>query len=202
MIVTVTALSSDYYFRDPVGAPLFRDVRPLHREAGRLDFRFGGRLSRWIDEGAVDPDSPTPTLFTPGGGGAFPQVVLAGAGSYRDLTPPSAEKVTAGMVETFIRAKASIFSIASRDFRRANTSPRDSADTIMRGLAHGCDLANVHEGSEIRVLWDANEVDKLVSELKRCRHHFPACKDWKISRASEDYEVLGLDQVPTTSERE
>jgi hypothetical protein len=193
MILRVTAVPCDQFFLDPLGLPVFTDVRPPHREAGRVDFRLGGVLSRWLREGLIDPASPTPVLFSPGSGGTFPVLLVAGAGAFGQLSAPAVERLLAGMTETFLQAKVPLFALAVRDFKRANTPARDSAETILRGLAHGVSLAGAPVEAVVRLHWDEDEADALLHELKRVRHHHPATKEWTVEREPMDSEWMGID---------
>jgi hypothetical protein len=190
MIILVTATPADQFYTDPLGIPVFEDIRPPHREAGRVDFRLNGLISNWIKDGTVDPGSATPTLFTPGTKDSFPMLVISGAGSFHELSAPAQERIIAGMIETLIRARLPLFGIAARDFKKDLTPARDSAEIILRGLAHGCDLAGVHTGHTIRLHWDPEEADLLVREIKRFRYHLPACREWSVERAPEDAEWM------------
>ena len=185
MKIVVTTIPADQAFTDPVGLPVFLDQRPPRREAGRLDFRLGGTISRWLADGAVDARSPSPTLFTPAGI-AFPAIVICGGGNFSELSAPAIQRCLGAITETLLRARAPRFSIAARDFRKALMPARDSAELILRGLAHGAELAGVHEGHTVRVFWDDDEAELLVQELRRFRFSLPRCRDWEIARAVED----------------
>jgi hypothetical protein len=195
MILRVTAVPCDQFYQDPLGVPVFSDVRPPHREAGRVDFRLGGILSRWLREGLVDPGSPTPMLFAPGSGACFPVLLVTGAGAFGQLSAPAVERLLAGMTETFLQAKTPLFALAARDFKRANTPARDSAETILRGLAHGASLMASTDEAVIRLHWDAGEAEALLHELKRARHHHPATKDWTVEREPFDAEWIGIEKI-------
>ena len=54
MIILVSSTPADQFYTDPLGVPVFEDLRPPHREAGRVDFRLSGVFSTWIEDGAVD----------------------------------------------------------------------------------------------------------------------------------------------------
>jgi hypothetical protein len=190
MNILVTAIPADQFFADPLGVPVFTDVFPPHREAGRVDFRLGGIISAWIKSGTVDPGSQTPTLFTPGSPESFPMLVISGAGSFHGLSAPGQERIIAGMIETLLRAKVALFGLAARDFKKPLTPARDSAEIILRGIAHGCDLADIHSSHTIRLHWDSEEADLLATELRRFRFHIPSCRDWVIDRPPEDGEWL------------
>jgi len=190
MNILVTAIPADLFFTDPLGIPVFADVLPPHRDAGRVDFRLAGIISDWIKNATVDPSSTTPTLFTPGTPKAFPLLVISGAGAFAELSAPAQERIIAGMIETFLRAKLPLFGLAARDFKKPLTPARDSAEIILRGIAHGCDLAGIHAGHTIRLHWDADEVPLLVQELRRFRYHISFTRDWVIERAPEDEKWL------------
>jgi hypothetical protein len=192
MNILVTAIPADQFFADPVAVPVFSDVFPPHREAGRVDFRLAGLISTWIKNAVVDPGSHDATLFMPGTPESFPVLVVCGAGAFSDLSAPGQERAIAGMIETLLRAKIPLFGLAARDFKKPLVPARDSAEIVLRGLAHGADLADVHSGHTIRLHWDPDEADLLCSELRRCRFHIPSCRDWTIDRAPEDAEWLGL----------
>ncbi len=186
MRVLVTALPADLFPEDPLAIPVFTDQRPPRREAGRIDFRLGGVISKWMNDGTVDPASKTPTLFTPGSGGYYRQLVIQGAGSFQGLSAPSIEKALSSMAEVLLRTREPVFGLAARDFLRAHTPPRDSSEVILRALAHGCDLAGVESGPTARLHWEAEQVELLVQELRRFRHHLKRCLEWEIDRAPED----------------
>lgn len=200
MIILVTAIPADQFFTDPLGIPVFKDILPPHREAGRVDFRLSGKITTWIKQGTVDPVSATPTIFTPGD--AFPMLVISGAGLFHELSAPAQERVIAAMIETFLRAQPPLFGIAARDFKKPLTPARDSAEILLRGIAHGADLAGVHTGHTIRLHWEAAEADLLVQELKRFRYHLPAAREWEIKRDPEDNELLHFQQDGATDLRQ
>jgi len=192
MIIRVTSIPADQFYTDPLGIPVFDDIRPPHREAGNVDLRLSGIISTWIEDGTVDPASATPTLFTYSRK-AFPMLVISGAGSFQELSAPAVERIIAGITETFLRAQAPLFAIAARDFKKALTPPRDSAEIILRGIAHGCDIAGIHSGHTVRLHWDGDQTDNLVRELRRFRYHLPPCRAWQIDRAPEDLEWLAAE---------
>lgn len=189
MQIHVTAIPADQFFTDPLGIPVFTDVRPPHREAGRVDLRLSGMISNWTLDGTVDPASATPTLFT-STRTAFPMLVISGAGVFDEMSAPAVERTIAGIVETFLRAQAPLFAIAARDFKKDLTPARDSAEIILRGIAHGCNIADIHSGHIVRVHWVPDEVELLVSELRRFRYHIPQCRDWQIETAPEDEQWM------------
>lgn len=191
MKLVVTAIPTDQFYGDPLGVPVFEDIRPPHREAGIVDFRLAGMISNWIQKGTVDPGSHTPTLFSPGSSNAFPLLVISGAGPFHELSAPATERIIAGIIETLLRVKAPLFGLAVRDFKKPLTPPRDSAEIILRGIAHGADLAGVHTGHTIRLHWEADQAEALVQELRRFRFHLPSTRDWQIDRAPEDREWMG-----------
>ncbi|HUT55720.1 MAG TPA: hypothetical protein VM658_20185 [bacterium] len=191
MNILVTAIPADQFFADPIALPVFADVFPPRREAGRVDFRLAGLISTWIKDAVVDPSSHDPTLFMPGTPDSFPMLVISGAGACSALSAPGQERIIAGMIETLLRARVPLFGLAARDFKKPLTPARDSAEIILRGLAHGADLADIHSGHTIRLHWDADEADLLASELRRFRFHVPSCREWTIDRAPEDAEWLG-----------
>lgn len=190
MLLLVTAIPADQFFSDPLGILLFEDLRPPHREAGNVDFRLGGMISRWIQQGTVDPGSPTPTLFSPGSSNVFPLLVISGAGPFHELSAPATERILAGIMETLLRVRAPLFGLAVRDFKKPLTPPRDSAEILLRGMAHGAHLAGITSGHTVRLHWEPDEADSLLQELRRFRFHLPASRDWQIDRAPEDQEWM------------
>jgi cytosol aminopeptidase family protein len=190
--ILVTGLPADQFFSTPLALPVFKDVRPPRNEAGRLNFRLAGKISKWIENGSVDPGSSTPTLFTPGSMDIFPQLVISGAGAYSELSAPNIERTLSAMVEALLKAGAETIGVAARDFKKGHMAPRDSAEILIKGIAHGCSIAGVQNSRTIRVHWEEGEIDKLVSELKRSRHHLPECKEWLIQKDPVDEEYLPL----------
>lgn len=191
MKILVTTLPADQFWSDPIAVPVFEDVRPLHREAGVIDFRLGGMITRWMERGEADPNSEATVMFSPETGGTFSRLVISGGGKFSELSAESIEKAVAAMTEVFLRAKAPVFAIAARDFKRAHSAPRDSSAVILRGIAHGCVLADTWSGHTIRLHWEPEEADLMVQELRRFRFHIPACREWEIDRAPEDGQGHG-----------
>jgi len=186
MIVQVTGIPSDQFPECPLAIPVFVDQRPPRREAGRVNFRLQGMLTKWLEQGEIDSGSPTPTLYSPGAGNPFPLLVVAGAGNFDELSAPAIERIIASMTETFLRAQVPLFGLAARDFKRPLTPARDSAEIVLRGLAHGADMAEVKEGRVIRVHWEPAELELMVQEMRRFRHKITSARDWQIEPATED----------------
>jgi|GEM_PF-3008914 len=190
MIVQVTSLPVDQFPFEPLGVPLFQDMRPPRKEAGRVDFRLAGMISDRIEEGALDPASTKPLLFSPGQDKPFPVLVFAGCGNFDELSAPAIEKIIAGITETLLRAKSKSFGIAARDLKRPLAPARDSAEILIRGLTHGAQMAEILSGAVIRVHWEAEEAELLVSEMRRFRKHVAVSRDWEICTAPEDEKWL------------
>ncbi len=190
MIIEVTSLPVDLFPFDPLGVPLFQDMRPPRMEAGRVNFRLQGMISDRIEQGALDPASRKPLLFSPGQNTPFPVLVFAGCGNSDELSAPATEKVIAGITDSLLRSKAPCFGIAARDLKKPLSPPRDSAEVLARGLAHGARLAEVFEGFTIRIHWDTEEVSLLVQEMRRFRKHDSVSREWEIRPAPEDEQWL------------
>ncbi len=190
MILTVTAIPCDQFFTDPLGVPAFSDVRPPRGEAGVVNFRLRGIISKWLSEGIVDPLSSEAILFNPGTGGTFPILAVAGAGAHARLSATTIEEVVAALAEALIQTKAPLFALGARDFRSPNTPAKDSAESILCGLASAARRTNPDPQTIIRLHWDLDEADLLAQELKRFRHHLPECKEWKIEREPIDEQWL------------
>ena len=189
MKLLVTSRSADRFYTDPIGIPVFSDRKPPHREAGVIDFRLAGAISRYIENGDVDTASPSPTMFTPASEGAFPGVVITGAGAFSELSTSATEDAIAGLTCVLIKTGEPVFGLAARDFRKERIPVRDSAEIVLRGIAKGCERADIFTDRTIRVHWDADEADLMVQELKRFRHHLPPCKGWEVEKAPEDTAV-------------
>ncbi|MFO8057332.1 MAG: M17 family peptidase N-terminal domain-containing protein [bacterium] len=190
MIINVTSLPADLFPFDPLGVPLFQDMRPPRKEAGRVNFRLAGIISDWIEEGALDPASSKPVLFSPGQKNPFPMLVFAGCGESGELSAPATEKIVAAMIEAFLRAKTPAFGIAARDLKRPLSPPRDSAEVLLRGITHGAHMAGVSSGSAIRLHWERQEAELLIQELRRFRKHIEISRQWEIGPAPEDEEWI------------
>lgn len=190
MIINVTSLPADLFPFDPLGVPLFSDMRPPRKEAGRVNFRLAGIISDWIEQGDLDPASSKPVLFSPGQDNPFPVLVFAGCGESGELSAPGTEKIIAAITESFLRAKTTSFGLAARDLKRPLSPPRDSAEVLLRGITHGAHMAGVSSGSSIRVHWEREEADLLVQELRRFRKHISLSRQWEIRPAPEDAEWL------------
>ena len=192
MIILVTSIPVDQFWSDPLGIPVFSDLVPPQREAGAVDFRLGGLISRWMRDRTVDPQDPTPTLFS-GSNRPFPMLVISGGGSYHQLSPAGAEEVMGALTGALLRARVDLFSLAARDLRKTLTTPKDAAEFILRGIVRGYNAALPYHHT-IRVHWDDDQAEMLVQELKRFRYHLPESKDWEIGRAPEDVGWLGAKQ--------
>jgi hypothetical protein len=189
MIILVTAIPVDQFSADPLGIPVFTDLMPPHREAGVVDFRLGGLVSKWMRERTVDPDTSTPTLLS-SSGRPFPLLVISGGGAFLQLSPQASVDLLGALTATMLRARFDLFSLAARDLRKSLLSPRNAAETILHGIARGYDAALPFHHT-IRLHWDDEQAEILVQELRRCRFHLPAARDWEIKRAPEDVGWLG-----------
>lgn len=189
MIVLVTSIPVDQFFADPLGIPVFSDLNPPQREAGVVDFRLGGLISRWIKDRTINPDDPTPTLFS-GENRPFPMLVISGGGAFHQMTPERAVEVLGSLAAPLLKARVDLFSLAARDLRKTLTTPKEAAEIILKGIVRGYSATSPFH-TTVRVHWDHDQAEILVQEMKRYRFHLPEAKDWEISRAPEDVGWLG-----------
>jgi len=191
--IAVTAIPADRFYEEPLAIPVFLDVMPPRGDAGNLDFRLGGKITRWILDGNIDPDSPELTLFSTGEGSALPQLFIYSAGTWSGMNDRMMEDAVAGMAGAILKAGPPRFGIAARDFKRPNVPAREAAQILLSGLARGAKAAGVTAGRSVRLYWSADQAELLAREMRRVRHKVRAARDWVIHRASEDSEWLGQD---------
>lgn len=190
MDLLATAIPADLFFSEPLGLPVFSDLTPPHREAGRIDFRLQGKISRAIKNGDIDPDGGAPTIFPNNRGEVFPLLIIRGVGPFRELNNEKTEAAIRALALAFLRGQAPVFGIAARDFRKPPGPLLASAQAIFKGIANACEQAGPTAAGIIRLHWDEDEIELMVQELRRCRYHFPACRDWRVDRAPEDREWI------------
>jgi hypothetical protein len=115
---------------DALLVPIPEDERPLRGDAGRLDWRLGGEISRLLLSGFASGKRGEAVLVTGGARVASRRIVLVGVGRAADLPGRNLERSTRAAVARLLALRAGSAALALPEA----VEPEVDAEDLLRGV--------------------------------------------------------------------
>jgi hypothetical protein len=116
---------------DALLVPIPEDERPLRGDAGRLDWRLGGEISRLLESGYASGKRGEAVLVTGGARVASRRIVLVGVGRAADLPGRNLERGARAAVARLLGLRAVSAAMALPEA----IDPEVDAEDLLRGVA-------------------------------------------------------------------
>lgn len=168
---------ADRRYADPVALPVFSDQRPPRGVAGRIDWRRGGLISRWLEE---HPRRESDLHLYHQPAQAFPTLLLRPSGPFEDLSSQRIIDIIADLLGATARAGLTRFGLGIADLFPEDTALKEFAEDVFEGLAKGLSGPWGGKVEMIRLFWRETDAEALVRELRRFRHHLEKPESWEV----------------------